>query len=108
MTTPIVPNSNQPLVDPKGMITTIWQRFFNALVGPAGPIGTVTVGASPFAYTATAPGSVAIVGGTISAVSLTRAGVAVALGTTRLVTVAQNDVVTVTYSAAPTMNFIPS
>jgi hypothetical protein len=108
MSNPTVPNSNQPFVDTAGKITQVWQLFLNALVGPVGPIITVAVGASPFAYKANANGSVAIVGGTISAVTLTRAGVVVALGTTRLVTVAQGDVVTVTYSAAPTMNFIPS
>lgn len=72
------------------------------------PIQSITVGASPYAYVAPHHGSVSIQGGTVSAVTLTRQGTAVTLGLTAgLVPVATGDVVTVTYSAAPTMKFIP-
>lgn len=105
--TPIVPNSNQPLVNSGGYITPVWQRFFGALLGSPAAITAITVGASPTSFTASQRGTVGISAGTLTAVSLTRAGVTIALGTSRTVTVANGDVVTVSYSVAPTINFIP-
>ena len=65
----------------------------------------ITVGASPFAYIATAAGSVAIAGGTTSNATLTRAAVVVYSSprTTDIIPVRAGDVVTVTYTVAPTM-----
>lgn len=108
MIRPTVPNSNSPIADSSGKITQIWQRFFNALVASPGAISPVVVAASPSSFTASSGGAVAISGGTISAVTLRRSGTTVAVGTSRLVPVENGDVVTVTYSAAPTMNFIPN
>ena len=70
----------------------------------------VTPGASPFAYTAATYGNLVIQGGTVSAITLTRpGGAAVTLGVTAgMFPVQANDVVTVTYSVAPTMTFIPT
>ncbi|OWV62585.1 hypothetical protein ATY75_12235 [Rhizobium sp. N122] len=107
MTTPIVPNSNQPLVDNRGFVTPVWQRFFGALLGAPAAISPVTVSASPTSFTAYQRGTVGISAGTLTSVSLTRAGTTVTLGTTRSVTVANGDVVTVSYTVAPTINFIP-
>lgn len=107
MTPPIVPNSNQPLVDSRGMVTQIWQRFFNAIIGPAGAVSAITVGASPFTFTASQRGSVAISGGTLTSVVLNRAGTSISLGTGRTAPVAPGDTVTVTYSVLPTMTFVP-
>jgi hypothetical protein len=108
MTTPIVPNSNQPLVDSGGFVTPVWQRFFGALLGSPAAISPVAVSASPTSFTASQRGTVGISAGTLTAVSLTRAGTTVALGTTtRSVLVASGDVVTVSYSVAPTISFIP-
>lgn len=105
--TPIVPNSNQPLVNSGGYITPVWQRFFGALLGSPAAISAIAVGASPISFTASQRGTVAISGGTLTAVTLTRSGIVVALGTSRTVMVANGDVVTVSYSVAPTINFIP-
>lgn len=107
MTAPVVPNSNQPLVDGRGIITPVWQRFFGALLGSPAPIAAVTVAPSPASFTASQRGTVGISAGTLTSVSLTRAGTTVALGTSRSVSVATGDVVTVSYSVAPTINFIP-
>lgn len=107
MTVPIVPNSNQPLVDGGGFVTPVWQRFFGALIGAPAAISAITVSASPTTFTASQRGTVGISGGTLTAVSLTRAATTIALGTTRSVTVANGDVVTVSYSVAPTISFVP-
>jgi hypothetical protein len=106
--TPTVPNSNQPIADAKGFVTQVWQRFFGALVDPPAAVSAVAVSASPTSFTASERGSVVISGGTISAVSLTRAGTVVNFGTTRSIPVANGDVVIVTYSVAPTISFLPS
>lgn len=76
-------------------------------LGSQAPVSVVTVGASPFAYTATTKGQVVIQGGTVTAVTLTRAGTAVTLGIAGTTSVSANDIITVTYTAAPTMTFIP-
>jgi hypothetical protein len=65
----------------------------------------LTVGASPYSYTAPAPGVVVISGGTVSAV--TRRGINVGV-TGGQVLVQTGDVVTTTYSAVPTMTFLPT
>jgi hypothetical protein len=107
MTPPIIPNSNVPLVDNTGRITTTWQVFLGALIGPPAAIAVVPVSASPTSYTASARGTVGISGGTLTSVTLTRSGVSINLGATRTVPVANNDLVTVVYTAAPTIKFIP-
>lgn len=68
-----------------------------------------TVGASPWSYTAPTYGSLVIQGGTVSAVTITRSGQsAVNIGVTAgMFYVQAGDVITITYSAAPTVIFIP-
>lgn len=68
-----------------------------------------TVGASPWAYTVPTYGNLVIQAGTVSAVTITRAGqsavnIGVAAG---MFFVQAGDVVTITYSVAPTVTFIP-
>lgn len=81
----------------------------SAAWGSTAAIATVTVGASPFAYAAPSAGTVLIVGGTVTAVTLKRGtAAAVSVGATAgSVPVSAGDIVTVTYSAAPTMSFVP-
>ncbi|KVD81920.1 hypothetical protein WS62_23475 [Burkholderia sp. ABCPW 14] len=81
----------------------------SAAWGAAGAIAALTVGASPFAYTAQAAGTVVISGGTVSAVTLKRGSpAAISVGETAgVVPVSAGDIVTVTYTVAPTMDFVP-
>jgi len=104
----IVPSSAQPIADKEGRVTTYWQRFFNALVSAPATIGTVDVTSSPFTYTAGQAGQLAVSGGTVSSITLTRNTVAVPTGVTAgLIAMRNGDQVTVTYSGLPTINFIP-
>jgi hypothetical protein len=74
----------------------------------AQPVAVITPGASPYAYKAPAAGTLAIVGGTVSAIAVSRQGTSVATGLTAgLFPVSRYDTVTVTYSSVPTMTFIP-
>ena len=73
-----------------------------------GAIQTVTPGASPYTYRTQLEGSLSVVGGTMSALSLTRAGASVSLATsTPMIPLSQGDAVTITYTVAPTLKFIP-
>lgn len=104
----IVPSSAQPIARNGGFVTTEWQRFFNALVQAPESIAEVDVGASPFDYTASASGFLAVSGGTVSAITLTRNTSSAATGVTAgLVPMFQGDIVTITYSGLPTVSFIP-
>lgn len=74
----------------------------------AQPVAAITVGGSPFTYTAPFAGSVAITGGTVSAIALIRQGTSVATGLTAgLIPVSRYDQLKVTYTVVPTMTFIP-
>lgn len=78
----------------------------NAIVPPA-PV-SITVGASPFAYTAPTAGSVCISGGAVTQVTLARNSTVVYTSTLAVdqIVVRKGDVVTVTYTTAPTMYFL--
>lgn len=83
-----------------------WLLWFQSLTQP-GPIVSVPMAVSPFAYTASRAGSLQIVGGTLSAVSFSRGGTTVTLGTARAIPMANGDVVTITFTGSPTASFIP-
>ena len=74
----------------------------------AQPVASITPGASPYSYAAPFWGSVAVTGGTVSAIAISRQGTSIATGlTVGVFPVARGDVLTVTYSVAPTITFIP-
>jgi hypothetical protein len=75
----------------------------------AQPAQTVTVTASPFTYTALFNGTLAVSGGTVSAIAIIRQGVTVATGVTAgLIPLRRLDQARITYTAAPTVAFLPS
>ncbi len=91
------------------MLGHMWYRLLTRLtqLNAERPIAAVAVGASPFSYTATTIGHLNIIGGTISSRTLTRGTDTTNIGASQLVPMAAGDTVTVTYSVAPTMSFIP-
>ncbi len=69
---------------------------------------SVTPGASPYTYTAAAVGNLLISGGTISAISIGRGtGSATVQIAAPFIPLDKADTVTITYSAAPTLTWIP-
>lgn len=79
------------------------------VVPQAQPSQAVTVGASPYTYTALASGALAVSGGTISAISIIRQGVTVATGViSGVLPVSRRDQVTITYTVLPTVVFLPT
>jgi hypothetical protein len=99
------PGANVPAVSLQtGMLTYPWLLYLQQQPGPITP---VVPGASPFTYTASGPGFLSISGGTVSAMTLTRGGVTAAIGAS-LIPMANKDFATITFSAAPTISFIPA
>lgn len=96
-----------------GFVTPPWLRLLTLLWTKAGGSGAgavqgVTVGTSPFTYTAKAPGTLVVSGGTVSAIALIRDRVSVSLGVTAgPIPLRSNDQVQMTYSSIPTVDFVP-
>ena len=75
----------------------------------AATASSITYTGSPFAYTASVRGVYTLFAGTISAITLKRGATTASLNTTvSTIDVAAGDIVTVTYSVAPTSTFFPS
>ena len=74
----------------------------------AGAISTETVGASPWTYTAGIDGNLLIKIGTVSQIDLIRGGTFTTGLTAGFIPLAPGDQCTVTYTAVPTVYFIPS
>lgn len=78
-------------------------------VPAAQPVVAITVGGSPFSYTAPFSGQVSVTAGTVSLISIIRQGTTVATGQTAgLFGVSRGDQVQVTYTGTPTMRFLPT
>lgn len=104
----LLPSVNQPIIGAGGIVTVPWFQFFTAIVGQPQAIKAVAPSTSPFSYTASQKGSLAVSGGTVSAIALTRGRVTVSTGQTiGLISLQQGDMLSITYSAAPILNFIP-
>lgn len=103
-----IPAYEVPLTS-KGQTQSSWYRFFlNLLQGPPpSNESTITVGGSPFKYTAPSRGFVILRGGTVSAVQFTRSLTTLTGLTAGLFPLSQGDVLTVTYSGLPAMVFVP-
>lgn len=74
----------------------------------AQPAQAISVGASPFTYTAPFDGTVVVSGGTVSAIGLSRDGVTFfVLPIAGVIPVSRLDQVKITHTGAPTANFLP-
>jgi hypothetical protein len=108
-----LPSSAQPIgftsAGAAVLINQVWQRFFNSAFGQAGAGAAVTLTGTPFPFLAGGSGNLLVVGGTVSDITLTRGTTAIPTGLTAgFIPVANGDTVTITYSVAPTVTFIPA
>lgn len=103
----ILPNLKSALVNAKGFVLQPWITFFQQFTQAPSQVIDLNVIVSPFSYTAVEPGFLAITGGTISAITLTRGSTTVTI-TGDLIPVAIGDIVAITYSVLPTVQFFPS
>ena len=101
-----IPKFDAPMVDEQKRCTRPWFLAFRSLF-VADPEGAVAPTGSPFVYNATEPGSLLIVGGTVSAVTLQRNQTYATGLTSGFIPVSIGDKVTITYTVAPTLTFFP-
>jgi hypothetical protein len=103
-----LPSNIPSFLDNFGKVSLPWLYFFQSINGAGEPIDAVTVGASPFSFTASQKGNLLITGGTVSQIQIQRAQTTLTTGlTSGFVPVSQNDIVIVTYTVLPTIKFIP-
>lgn len=100
-------NLIEPLVNNAGKIIQPWNSFFQQFTQQPAKTNNITVTASPFKYQAGEPGQVSLVGGTISALTLTRGTKTVDVTGLKLVMLEISDTLTVTYSVLPALTFFP-
>jgi hypothetical protein len=105
-----LPSQVLPLVDEDGRATEGWYGFFVNLTSAATPLVQITVGVSPFVFTASHAGFGLIIGGVVSSVGLRRRRVTIpAVGPVAgFFPVSQNDQLIITYTGLPVLWFIPN
>lgn len=103
-----LPTYTQPLTAGTNLSASWYRWMHDTDVGtPPSAETVVTAKASPFSYQAPKKGFLIISGGTVSLVKFTRVGTYTTGQTSGMFPVALGDSLTVTYSAAPTMVFVP-
>lgn len=104
MTLP-VPNLQAALVDKLGKLIPPWNSWFQQFSQNA-PLSVPLTGTSPLSYEARSQGNIIIIGGTISIINLNRGPQNYNLTGQKIVPVSIGDVITITYSVAPAVNFL--
>jgi hypothetical protein len=104
----VLPTYEQPLTK-GGQTASVWYRAFQGLVQGVPPSAerTITVGISPFSYTAPSKGFLIISGGIVTATQFTRTVTTLTGQTTGIYPLSQGDVLTVTYTGLPTVTWVP-
>lgn len=104
-----LPDPSVPMVGKEGRLADVWYRGLVRLaqLSAERPIAPVSVGASPFTFTATTIGDLLVRGGTVSAVTLVRGDDSLVCPVSGFVPMAANDSIVITYSVLPTVTFVP-
>lgn len=112
-------SSRQPALNGDGTFATTWFQFFSnvdTLLGNVPSSGAtpdtseqpVSLAASPATFTASVNGAMLISGGAVSDISITRSNTYSTGMTSGMIPLMKGDVLTVTYTAAPTAVFFPT
>lgn len=83
-----------------------WNSFFQQFTQPAPQVMAVALTGSPFTFTPNSNGNLIVTGGTISNISLVRGADTINLTGQRVIPLAINDSAIITYSVAPTLQFL--
>lgn len=91
------------------IIAAMVAPYYLANAAPGAAIVAEAPAASPYTFTATQAGALAVSGGTVSAIALMRGSTSVSLGAIAgFFAVRAEDQIIVTYTVAPTVNFVPA
>jgi hypothetical protein len=101
-----LPNLVQQFVTKGLNLASPWNFYLQQFTQAPPNIADVTLSASPFSYTSKEPGNVSVTGGTVSAITLTRGQITIDVTGMKLIPVAIEDTITVTYSVLPTIKFL--
>lgn len=89
------------------LLRTLWQRLGGA--GATLPAQAVAPIASPYQYDSDISGTLVVQGGTVSEISIVRGTSNVITGqTSGAIPMLRGDTVSISYSVAPTLTFLPS
>ena len=103
-----IPSLSGPAVDTNGRFTQPWTGFFSRLAAAPGGVQAISPTASPFAFVAPADGMLISTGGAGLGLTLTRGRSTIPLAAGGgLIPLSQGDTVTLTYSVAPSLHFVP-
>lgn len=90
------------------LIYNLCQQVLGTGTDSGGGVESIALTGSPFTYQAPANGTVTVIGGLISALSIQRGTVQIDVGiSAQIFPVSRLDLISVTYSEAPTMQFLP-
>lgn len=99
-------NLLSPFVDPKtGRLVSPWNMFIQTLIQAPPAVQDISI-ISGETFTPNVNGNLIITGGTISNISLIRGTVIINLTGQTIIPLAVNDSVSITYSVAPTFQFL--
>lgn len=94
----------------RGYVVPPWNSWFQQFSQAAPDVIDVAIGTSPFSYTPNSNGTLVISSGTVSLINLIRGTTTIAVATSTanpvIVPIALGDTVEVTYTVAPTMQFL--
>lgn len=113
-----LPNINSPLarveliVNGKKLvgqafIVPPWNSYLQQISQAASQVMSIALTSSPFSITPNAHGTLIITGGTISNISLIRGAITINLTGQVIIPVRISDTISITYSVAPTVQFLP-
>lgn len=113
-----LPNINSPLarveliVNGKKLvgqafIVPPWNNYFQQISQAASQVMNVALTGSPFSITPNAHGTLIITSGTISNISLIRGAITINLTGQVIIPIRISDTISITYSVAPTVQFLP-
>lgn len=104
-----IPTYGQPIEDASGNTSRVWYRFFQGMFlgDPTNAEVSITPTGSPFTYLAPGAGFLIVQGGTVSAITFTRVSshnMGVLAG---CLPMSNADQITIAYTVAPTITFVP-
>ena len=94
-------------IKPDGTFSEDTWRYLNSFSTAPTQEQAITVGPSPATFQATSNGTILIMGGTVSAISLTRNSTYNLGVTSGYIPLSIGDIVTITYTGVPTCTWFP-